>query len=113
MRSFCQRLNDQIDDAPWHDDALFDCLPVKKLLHLWFGHNDLFNHILIGVAWHGNFCPPLAVNLNGQRNLVSNQRLCVSLGLIGLRDQSGAAEQSPATLGQMRHHRREQMHQMQ
>ncbi|MAI51772.1 MAG: hypothetical protein CML80_02575, partial [Rhodobiaceae bacterium] len=50
---------------------------------MWFGARKLLYRSLICGFRHSNFCPPFAVNLNGQRDAVFNQRAGVGFSAVG------------------------------
>ena len=59
---------------------------------------------------HGHVRALLAVNLHRQRQRILDQKVALDLRPGRFRDQRVVAEHGPAFLGEVRHHRRKELH---
>src|ERR1700754_4718350 len=102
-------LADNIYDPLGHDDHLADSFAVQGLFYRIERQNGSLNFRILGLARHCDLAPLLAIDLNNQRYRVFDQQISFDLGPIRLRNQTLLPQHLPALLGQMRHHRREQL----
>src|SRR6478672_8894104 len=108
-RAAIRVLANDIHDPHRNNNHLADGLAAQSLFYRIKGQNGSLNFRILGIPWHGNITPFLAVDLNHQRHRVFNQQIAFDLRPLGLRNQPGLAQIHPALLGQMRHHGREQL----
>src|SRR5947208_1387626 len=110
-RTAIRVLANDIYDPHGNYDYLADGLAAESEFYRIERQNGSLNFRILGDPWHGNITPFLAVDLDHQRHGVFNQQIAFDLGPVGLRNQPGLLQNLPALLGQMRHHRREQLNQ--
>src|SRR4030095_1140706 len=110
-RTAIRVLANDIYDPHGNYDYLADGLAAESEFYRIERQNGSLNFRILGDPWHGDITPFLAVDLDHQRHGVFNQQIAFDLGPIGLRNQPGLAQDLPALLGQMRHHRREKLNQ--
>ena len=93
-----------------HDDHLLGraCRPAPFLPHRGPERQPRSRHC--GVAADRDFGALLAVDLDRQRQRVLDQKVALDLRPGRFRDQRRVAEHGPAFLGEVRHHRVEQLH---
>src|SRR5882724_2425228 len=108
-RATIRVLANDIHDPHGNNDHFTHGLAAKGDFYRIKGQNGSLNFRILGAPWHGNITPFFAVDLNHQGHGVFNQQIAFDLGPIGLRNQPGLAQHHPAFLGQMRHHRRNQL----
>src|ERR1700733_15974048 len=104
-------LANDIHDPLRHNDHLADGPAIQGLFYRIKRQNGSLNFRILGLAGECDFAALLAVDLDHQRYGVFDQQISFDFGPIGLRNQSLLPQDLPALLGQMRHHRREQLNQ--
>src|SRR5712672_119517 len=108
-RAAIRVLANDIHDPHGNNDHFADGFAAQGRFYRIEGQNGTLNFRILGAPWHGDITPLLAIDLDYQRHGVFNQQIAFDLGPIGLRNQPSLAEHHPAFLGQMRHHRRNQL----
>src|SRR6478735_2144603 len=104
-------LANDIDDPHGNYDHLADGLAAQRQFYRIERQNGSLNLRILGAPWHGDITPFLAVDLDHQRHAVFNQQIAFDLRPSRLRNQPLLAQRLPAFLGQMRHHRRNELDQ--
>src|SRR3981189_1636173 len=108
-RATIRVLANDIHNPHRNHDYLADCLAAEGQFYRIERQNGSLNFRILGAPWHGYITPLLAIDLDHQRHGVFNQQIAFDLGPSGLRNQPAPAKNLPAFLGQMRHHRRNQL----